>query len=58
MISEFDSATPASRRNVIAAAMTMAAAGAASGSGAQAQTPSNLRLRKSTRPPREVADAF
>ena len=44
MISEFDSATPASRRNVIAAAMTMAAAGAASSGGAQAQTPSNLRF--------------
>jgi enamine deaminase RidA (YjgF/YER057c/UK114 family) len=44
MTSEFDSTAPASRRNVIAAAMTMAAAGAASGSGAQAQTPSNLRF--------------
>jgi enamine deaminase RidA (YjgF/YER057c/UK114 family) len=44
MTSEFDSATPASRRNVIAAAMTMAAAGAASSGGAQAQNPSNLRF--------------
>jgi 2-iminobutanoate/2-iminopropanoate deaminase len=44
MTSEFDSTAPASRRNVIAAAMTLAAAGAASGGGAQAQTPSNLRF--------------
>ena len=44
MTSEFDSTAPASRRNVIAAAVTMAAAGAASGAGAQAQTPSNLHF--------------
>jgi 2-iminobutanoate/2-iminopropanoate deaminase len=46
MTSESDSDPLASRRNVIAAAMTMAAAGAASSGGAQAQaqTPSNLRF--------------
>jgi enamine deaminase RidA (YjgF/YER057c/UK114 family) len=42
MTSEYDS--NASRRNVIAAAVTMAAAGAAASGGAQAQTPSNLRF--------------
>jgi 2-iminobutanoate/2-iminopropanoate deaminase len=44
MTSESNSDPHASRRNVIAAAVTMAAAGAASSGGAQAQTPSNLRF--------------
>jgi enamine deaminase RidA (YjgF/YER057c/UK114 family) len=44
MTSESNSDPFASRRNVIAAAVTMAAAGATSSGGAQAQTPSNLRF--------------
>jgi enamine deaminase RidA (YjgF/YER057c/UK114 family) len=44
MTSESNFDPHASRRNVIAAAVTMAAAGAASSGGAQAQTPSNLRF--------------
>src|SRR5215831_18157400 len=44
MTSESNSDPTASRRNVIAAAVTMAAAGAAAGGDAQAQTPSNLQF--------------